>query len=93
VEDYYLAGKASELLVRREHTLVDIDWKPRSGNFVRLNTDRAKKDDNAAGCAGIIRGNQGEWLGSFAKGVGNCSAFVTEMWGARRSIISMTLGF
>jgi ribonuclease HI len=36
---------------------------------------------NRAGCGGIIRGNQGEWLGGFAKGVGVCSAFVAELWG------------
>ncbi|GAU12817.1 hypothetical protein TSUD_73040 [Trifolium subterraneum] len=41
----------------------------------------ARKDNNKAGCGGIIRGNKGEWLGGFAKGVGECSAFIAELWG------------
>jgi ribonuclease HI len=58
-----------------------IGWQPPSGHFVKLNTDGACKENNRAGCGGIIRGNQGEWLGGFAKGVGVCSAFVAELWG------------
>jgi hypothetical protein len=29
----------------------------------------------------VIRGNQGEWLGGFARCVGLCSAFMAELWG------------
>ncbi|MCI18256.1 ribonuclease H protein, partial [Trifolium medium] len=39
------------------------------------------KGRNIAGCGSVIRGNQGEWLGGFAKGVSNCSAFIAELWG------------
>jgi hypothetical protein len=48
-------------------------------NFVKLNTDRASKDGKIAGCGGVIRGSQGEWLGGFAKHIDNCSAFATEL--------------
>ncbi|GAU13938.1 hypothetical protein TSUD_262650 [Trifolium subterraneum] len=81
VEEYQHAKQASDLLDGREYTLVDIGWKPPSGSFVKLNTDGARKDNNKAGCGGIIRGNHGEWLGGFAKGVGECSAFIAELWG------------
>ncbi|PNX75103.1 hypothetical protein L195_g031034, partial [Trifolium pratense] len=39
-------------------------------------TDGVCKKNSIAGCGGIIRGNQGEWLEGLAKGVGMCSAFV-----------------
>ncbi|MCI88056.1 ribonuclease H protein, partial [Trifolium medium] len=57
-------------------------WKPPEENYVKLNTDGAcKEGGRRAGCGGVIRGNQGEWLGDFVKGVGYCNAFVAELWG------------
>jgi ribonuclease HI len=81
VKDYYQAKKANEVLGGREYVNKQIGWKPPTGNFVKLNTDGARKQNNKAGCGGVIRGGQGEWLGGFAKGVGDCSAFVAELWG------------
>jgi ribonuclease HI len=49
--------------------------------WVKLNTDGASKEEGWAGCGGIIRGSDGEWLGGFAKNLGRCSAFVAELWG------------
>ncbi|MCI40979.1 ribonuclease H protein, partial [Trifolium medium] len=46
-----------------------------------LNTDGAYKANLVAGCGGVIRGSQGEWLGGFAKCVGLCNVFVAELWG------------
>jgi hypothetical protein len=40
---------------------------------VRLNTDGSSKDNAKAGCGGLIRGSDGEWLGGFSKFIGNCS--------------------
>ncbi|MCI23311.1 ribonuclease H protein, partial [Trifolium medium] len=34
-----------------------------------------------AGCGGIIRDSDGHWIGSFAKSLGTCSAYVAELWG------------
>ncbi|KAK2373854.1 Polynucleotidyl transferase, ribonuclease H superfamily protein [Trifolium repens] len=34
------------------------------------------------GCGGLIRGNEGAWLGGFAKGLGECRVMVAELWGA-----------
>jgi ribonuclease HI len=58
-----------------------IAWVPPKATFVKLNTDGAYKDNQTAGCGGVIRGTQGEWLGGFAKHVGLCSAFMAELWG------------
>ncbi|MCI30713.1 ribonuclease H protein, partial [Trifolium medium] len=41
----------------------------------------ACSDEKRAGCGGVTRGSQGEWLGSFAKKVGDCDAFTAEFWG------------
>jgi ribonuclease HI len=49
--------------------------------WVKLNTDGASKEEGQAGCGGIIRGSDKEWLGGFPKNLGRCSAFVAELWG------------
>ncbi|GAU31057.1 hypothetical protein TSUD_214930 [Trifolium subterraneum] len=51
-------------------------------DYVKLNVDGARKHLNIVGCGGLICGSQGEWLGGFAKGVGDCSAFVAEFHGS-----------
>ncbi|MCI02556.1 ribonuclease H protein, partial [Trifolium medium] len=81
VENYCQAKRATEVLGCREYVSTQIGWIPPTGDFVKLNTDGAWKHHNIAGCGGIIRGSQGEWLGGFAKGVGSYSAFVAELWG------------
>ncbi|KAK7247296.1 hypothetical protein RIF29_42177 [Crotalaria pallida] len=49
---------------------------------VCLNTDGAAKANNGgAGCGGVIRNDDGGWLGGFAVNLGECSAYVTELWG------------
>jgi hypothetical protein len=58
-----------------------VKWTPPKPSFVKLNKDGEYKDKQIAGGGGVIRGNEGEWLGSFAKCVGLCSTFVAELWG------------
>jgi ribonuclease HI len=79
--DYDLATKNDKVVTGREKVVSHIRWRPPKISFVKLNTDGAYKKDQIAGCGGIIRGNQGEWLGGYAKCVGLCSAFVAELWG------------
>ncbi|PNX58971.1 hypothetical protein L195_g051182 [Trifolium pratense] len=55
------------MVTARNHYNVMIHWSPPNPHFVKLNTDGAFKDKQIAGCGGVIRGNQGEWLGGFAK--------------------------
>ncbi|PNY00696.1 ribonuclease H [Trifolium pratense] len=94
VEDYMQAKKATEVLRCREVVSIQIGWIPPTRDRVKLNTDGARKHNNIAWCGGIIRGSQGEWLGGFAKGVGNCSAFVAELWGVYEGLsYARRLGF
>jgi len=39
------------------------------------------KEGAVAGCGGVLRGSDGEWLGGFARSLGLCSAHVAELWG------------
>jgi hypothetical protein len=50
----------------------EIGWTVPVSNFVKLNIDEASKEGKIAGCDGVIRENQGEWLGGFAKHIGSC---------------------
>ncbi|MCH80696.1 ribonuclease H protein [Trifolium medium] len=94
VEDYCQAKKATEVLRCREYVNLQIGWKPPAGDFVKLNTEGARKHRNIAGCGGIIQDSQGEWLGGFAKGVGDCSAFMAELWGVFEGLsYARRLGF
>ncbi|MCH94327.1 putative non-LTR retroelement reverse transcriptase, partial [Trifolium medium] len=71
-----------------------IGWTPPRDLFVKLNTDGAYKEHVVAGCGGLIRGSQEEWLGGFAKCVGLCSAFVAELWGVYEGLrYAHRLGF
>jgi hypothetical protein len=79
--DYKNAVKTNDVASARNQGIVLIRWIPPKPLFVMLNTDGAYKDHQIAGCGGVIRGNDGEWHGGFAKCVGLCSAFVAELWG------------
>ncbi|GAU47106.1 hypothetical protein TSUD_403390 [Trifolium subterraneum] len=58
-----------------------IGWVPPKENFVKLNTDGASKNNQVAGCGGVVRGTQSEWVGGFAMCVGRSRALVAEAWG------------
>ncbi|PNX92395.1 ribonuclease H [Trifolium pratense] len=93
-ETYKNVMSAIEKVEQRDRVLSYIQWKLPVGNYVKLNTDGASKEGRNAGCGGVIRGNQGERLGGFAKGVGNCSAFVAELWGVLEGLLlAKRLGF
>jgi ribonuclease HI len=74
--------------------VVLIGWSPPKPQFIKLNIDGAYKDSKVAGCGGVIRGCQGEWLGVFAKCVGLCSAFIAKLWGVVEGLrFAHRLGF
>ncbi|MCI36758.1 ribonuclease H protein, partial [Trifolium medium] len=84
----------SNIVAARNHGVALIHWSPPKPQFVKLNTDGAYKDKHVAGCGGVICGNQGEWLGGYAKCVGLCSAFVAELWGVVEGLrYAYRLGF
>jgi ribonuclease HI len=81
VKDYMHASHSSNIVMGRQQIVSMIKWVPPKDNFIKINTDGAYKDNSIAGCGGVIRGSEGEWIGGFAKCVGMCNAFVAELWG------------
>jgi ribonuclease HI len=79
VDDYVQAKRSNEIVVQRHQSVVMVRWLPPKELYVKVNTDGASKGNEIAGCGGLIRGSQGEWLGGYAKCVGVCSAFVAEV--------------
>jgi ribonuclease HI len=61
-------------------SLMNIGWTPPILSWVKINMDGARRRDGRAAC-GDIRGENKEWLGGFSKYIGQCSAFVEELWG------------
>ncbi|KAG7551702.1 Ribonuclease H domain [Arabidopsis thaliana x Arabidopsis arenosa] len=59
-----------------------ISWKrPREG-WVKLSTDGASRGNpGPAAAGGVVRGEDGTWLGGFALRIGICSAPLAELWG------------
>ncbi|PNX81190.1 histone H2A [Trifolium pratense] len=57
-----------------------------SVGWIRLNTDGAAKVGAIAGCGGVLRGNNVEWIFGFSKNIGICSAYVAELWGVLGSV-------
>ncbi|MCH93591.1 RNA-directed DNA polymerase (Reverse transcriptase), partial [Trifolium medium] len=80
-KEYIRTMRMNSVIKQRTMVNTCIRWKPPRDKFMKLNTDGACKEGRRAGCGGIIRGNQGEWIGGFAKGIGYCSAFIAELWG------------
>ncbi|KAE8684789.1 hypothetical protein F3Y22_tig00111105pilonHSYRG00441 [Hibiscus syriacus] len=56
-------------------------WQPPRTETVKLNTDGAvdTRTGNAKG-GGVLRDNDGQWLGGFNRNIGRCSAFHAELW-------------
>jgi hypothetical protein len=46
---------------------------------VMVNIDGASKEHGKPSCGGIVRGNNGEWLGDFAKFLGDYSPIVVNL--------------
>lgn len=56
-------------------------------SWVCLNSDDAVKSNrNFAGCGGLIRDHEGNWLVGFTKKLGVCSPFIAELWGLYKGI-------
>ncbi|GAU25543.1 hypothetical protein TSUD_259770 [Trifolium subterraneum] len=79
--DYIHAMQNSSIMVNRSQVASRIGWVPPRADYIKLNTDGASKKMQLAGCGGVVRGSQGEWIGGYAKCVGMCNAFVAELWG------------
>jgi hypothetical protein len=84
MSDYKGARLVDNVISASPRTQRCISWFPPRDGWILVNTDGARKNsnnNNSCGCGGIIRGNNAEWLGGFAKGLGDCSVVVAELWG------------
>ncbi|MCH79377.1 putative non-LTR retroelement reverse transcriptase [Trifolium medium] len=79
--DYLISERANNYVFERNKMLHEVYWQPPAEGRMKLNTDGACKDGRNAGCGGILRGSDGQWLGGFAKSIGICNAFIAELWG------------
>lgn len=60
-----------------------ISWTPPPQGWTKINTDRAAKcNPNFAGCGGLIRDWNGNFLGGFVKPLEVCTAIQAEIHGA-----------
>lgn len=78
--NYDYAVRANKLVLDRERVMTLIRKVPPKMNHVKLNRDGIFKENNIHSCGGVLRGSQGKWLGGFAKCVGECSAFLVDVW-------------
>ena len=61
-----------------------IRWEKPDSCWVKLNTDGSASDLlNAAGCGGLIRDDQGNWLRGFSRHVSHANSFIAEVWALR----------
>jgi L1 cell adhesion molecule like protein len=58
-----------------------IGWKRPEGDWIMLNTDGASRGNSVAGCGGLLRNSNGQWLGGFSHHLGSCNAYLAELWG------------
>jgi ribonuclease HI len=94
VHDYSIAMKANNVMNSSSRTTRQVGWFPPCVGWVAVNTDGAKSMSHSSGCGGLVHGSMGEWLGGFAKGLGECSIEMAELWGAWEGLkLAWELGF
>ena len=40
-----------------------------------------------AGCGGLVRDEQGEWVAGFARHIGSTNSFIAKLWGLREGLL------
>ncbi|MCH92473.1 ribonuclease H [Trifolium medium] len=65
----------------RQYTQNNIGWKKPDDGFVGLNCEGAViAAISAAGCGGVTRNSDGNFLTAFAANLGICSVVHAELW-------------
>ncbi|KAK2406678.1 heat shock 70 kDa protein [Trifolium repens] len=82
VHDYFTACKANNVVSSISSAVRQVGWVPPCDGWVVINTDGAKSMAHSSGCGGLVRGSMGDWIRGFAKGLGDCSVEMAEIWGA-----------
>jgi hypothetical protein len=66
-----------------------IKWLGPERGWIKLNTDGVA--NSVLGCAGgggILRDCVGNWIGGFARFLGNCSSLMAELWALKDGLSS-----
>ncbi|XVF81675.1 hypothetical protein PTKIN_Ptkin15bG0174300 [Pterospermum kingtungense] len=64
-----------------------LSWPHPPVDWVALNTDGCSKSSlGVAGCGGLLRDFQGNWLKGFTLNIGFCSAIEAELWGVLQGL-------
>lgn len=56
-----------------------VKWEKPELGWCKVNTDGATFDSGLAGCGGVIRGDQGEWIRGSSCKLGPCNAKMAEV--------------
>lgn len=60
---------------------IRVSWKAPPVGWVKLNTDKASKGNpGLASVGGILQYFVGNWLGGFARPIGECLSVMVELW-------------
>lgn len=81
VQIYDVTTNKNAVVRHNNKVIENIHWQPPSLGWIRLNMDGASKGEGIAGCGGVLRGDSGECICGFSKGLGAYSAYVAELWG------------
>ncbi|KAK2382454.1 TMV resistance protein N [Trifolium repens] len=81
VQQYQQADTNNIALLAHHKVEVPIGWNRPEGDWIKLNTDGASRRNNSAGCGGLLRNSNGQWLGGFSRHLGTCNAYIAELWG------------
>ena len=62
-------------------------WSPPRNEWITLNTDGCCKGNfELAGCGGLLRNTNGDWIKGYSYNIGSCNVLAAEMWGAIKGL-------
>ena len=74
---------------KKDRTMItkEVKWLKPAPGWAKLNTDGSYTAANGlAGCGGLIRGSDGQWITGFAKSINVSSSIATELWALREGL-------
>lgn len=65
-----------------------IHWERPIAGWKKLNTDGSCLGGvDRAGCGGLVRNEQGQWVAGFSRHIGSTNSFIAELWGLREGLL------
>ena len=85
IEYFHCAGKA---LMSKHKIMKQIKWDKPTNGWRKLNVDGASMGNSGmAGGGGLLRDDEGSWLGGFARRIGFANSFNAELWALRDGLM------